>query len=473
MKRYSLRLNSIYNILASAILSAGGFVASVVVSRRLGVIQFGTYQYITFIASTLSLIILQGTNVAIVQDSAKVLNASNDHWVNVTFPVTLRKILAKSSALILIAAGVFAFNKQISISLILAIILTLQSIASALIQGTERFAFYLISTILLESGLVTGFFLAKNVANILLVSVLSYGLVAILSFIVTRSLVNIRAVFNFCVREKMSGFTNKLFLVTVIDTVVWNQFELIFIKYFGSPRDVALYSVAYKLSVAGVLPITAILNSLRPRLNKVLGLKDSNAVHELMGRMVRFSAGAGLIFLFGWVACAPWAIHLVYGLRYMSATLISEILFLGSVMGVVAIPATFLLYGENDADFLLGLAACAGIIDIVGVVVALTVWHNMVGVAFVTTVSQIIPSVSVWIHPRLIPWRLQIIKNVLIYTCLCVGWLLFSTQVPRLEYVYALTSACVGVVVCFGVRRIKYSLMHAWKHVHGGFVRNM
>jgi O-antigen/teichoic acid export membrane protein len=163
-------------------------------------------------------------------------------------------------------------------------------------------------------------------------------------------------------RSRVLRYNFGLAVLVVMNVIVWQRSELIFLGRFSGPEQVAYYAVPFSLTqrITELLP-GAVLGVLLPSLSFAYGTADPARFGEILSTASRYLAMLALpICAFG-IPLAGAGIALLYGSAYLPAVPVLQILLAASIFGVAGQAASAALLGMEQQSWLLktGLAAVA------------------------------------------------------------------------------------------------------------------
>ena len=163
-------------------------------------------------------------------------------------------------------------------------------------------------------------------------------------------------------RSRLVRYNLGLALLVVMNVIVWQRSELLFLGRFSGPQQVAFYAVPFGLTqrITDLLP-GAVLGVLLPSLSFAYGATNPARFDEILSSAARYLAMLALpVCAFG-IPLAGAAIWLLYGPAYLPAVPVLQILLASSVFGVAGQAASAALLGMEAQSWLLktGLAAVA------------------------------------------------------------------------------------------------------------------
>lgn len=163
-------------------------------------------------------------------------------------------------------------------------------------------------------------------------------------------------------RSRVLRYNFGLAVLVVMNVIVWQRSELVFLGRFSGPEQVAYYAVPFSLTqrITELLP-GAVLGVLLPSLSFAYGAADPARFGEILSSAARYLAMLALPTCAFGIPLAAAGIGLLYGPAYLPAVPVLQILLAASIFGVVGQAASAALLGMEQQSWLLktGLAAVA------------------------------------------------------------------------------------------------------------------
>jgi O-antigen/teichoic acid export membrane protein len=158
--------------------------------------------------------------------------------------------------------------------------------------------------------------------------------------------------------KTLTNYSSSVFVVLIMDIIVWQRSEIFFLNIFGLTSDVGYYSLAYSFSSITISAIPAALSSvLMPALTERWGARDLHWMRTIylssMKMMVLFS----MPLCIGGIVLSKPIISLLYGVDYIKAAYVLPFLLLSATMMLVASPASSALYAMHRPDLLAKIGA--------------------------------------------------------------------------------------------------------------------
>lgn len=154
-----------------------------------------------------------------------------------------------------------------------------------------------------------------------------------------------------------------VFVMLVLDAIVWQRSEIFFLGTFALPSDVAFYGMAFSLaSMAMRLLPGTLIGLLIPKMSRAVGSGDNGSLGGMFTQSCRYMAMLAIPVAVGGAILARPIVHLLYGPEYDSvAGLMSALLAANALVMIYGFPTSSILYSANGQNALvrIGLAISA------------------------------------------------------------------------------------------------------------------
>jgi O-antigen/teichoic acid export membrane protein len=189
-------------------------------------------------------------------------------------------------------------------------------------------------------------------------------------------------------RSRLQRYNIALGVLILLNAVVWERSEILFLGRFQGATQVSFYAVPFALTerVVDLVP-GAILGVLLPGLSFVQGRADTGRFTSVLSDALRYLAMLTLpICLFG-IPLAPAIISLLYGSQFEGAAVVLQILLVSAVFGVLGQASRSALLGLERQGWLLKTGSVAAIASIGLDLVLIPRW-GAIGAAVANTAVQ-------------------------------------------------------------------------------------
>jgi O-antigen/teichoic acid export membrane protein len=196
-------------------------------------------------------------------------------------------------------------------------------------------------------------------------------------------------------RKRMITFSGLTTALLLVQTVVWDRSDVIFLKLLQSDiRQLAFFSVCFSIADRLVLPAQAFASALSATQMSEYG-RDKTSLYRITSDSFAYLLMGGLPVMIG-VACigGPF-IRVVYGPQYLPAIPVFIVVALLSIPKAVLTPAQTLLYSAEDLGFVLKWGALASLTNIL-LDFVLIPHYGATGAAFANGIAQSFAITVLW-----------------------------------------------------------------------------
>ncbi len=167
---------------------------------------------------------------------------------------------------------------------------------------------------------------------------------------------------------------------------IYYNLDMVMLGYMKPERDVGIYSAAYKIFLAGIIPISLVLNSFFPSLSKI-GLNKSFEFRKIIKQYAFFMFGTGIVICMFIFFDADLIVNLIFGKQYTNAE--APLLILALNILVISVNVflgnPLIAWGkQKHYSFAVAFGALANII----LNILLIPKYTYVGAAFATLLSE-------------------------------------------------------------------------------------
>ena len=157
-------------------------------------------------------------------------------------------------------------------------------------------------------------------------------------------------------------YARTIFFVVLIDAVVWQKSEVIFLRIFSTPEQIAFYSLAFTISYSLMQVPVVMSNVLFPFFAESVGKDSLDTVRKGFRLSVKFLALLALPMAAFIAACAPALIGVLYGDQFSGTVAPLLALLAAGAIATVHRPASLVFYSTGHQGFVLK----AGVLMAVG-----------------------------------------------------------------------------------------------------------
>lgn len=416
-ERPSLRRGSLLNFADGAISLTAALLVSVLLARKLHPDGFGQYALVMSIVSFAYLFARAGIPGTVRRYAAEFDGRGERDLIGMVTARGLRNAMLTGlgAALLLLAAAgplsTFFRNPALRSYLLLGAVLLLPmvplSVLRALLGGLQQYKF------LMQVSLWTSpiWLAACGVALYA-----GAGIIGVLLATLGIEVVNLAALgwkaarevsigwhghLPEAVRNRLKRYNLALAALILLDVIVWQRSELLFLGRLSSAAEVSFYAVPFALTerVVDLIP-GAVLGVLLPGLAYAQSSPDPLRVSAVFGEALRYLTLLTLPITIAGILLAPIVIHILYGDGFAGATFVLQILLVAVVFGVIGQASRSALLGMEAQGRLLKTGVVAAALSIVLDLVLIPRW-GAVGAAIANSTVQ-----GAWAVAIFIPlWR--------------------------------------------------------------------
>ena len=366
--------NSLFATASSVMGTVGGIAVSVLLARYLGPDPYGRYTYVMWLVGTMVLVASLGLPNTAIRYIAEYQTSSIGRARGLY--VVLVK-LASAAALVLAGSLiVWGVWQDISPALLgcaacLLVVTAIGRISISTAAGLQQYEFSTrgqVAYVLLHLVLLV-LVLAADIGLVgLLLAILAAEVLRLL--LVTRSLAaywrgasgDLPSPGNRTESRRIFRFSASVYVLTVLDAVVWQKSEVFFLERYSTFSEVAVYSLSYGVVYMLMQFPISIANVLLPIFSQAQGLDKG----EVLTRGYYCSTKYMALLIFPTcilaIVLAPWFIDLLYGADYAASVPVLRILLVGGAISVLCRPGSTVLYSsEKQHVFLVTAAVMAGL----------------------------------------------------------------------------------------------------------------
>ena len=402
--RPGLLKNTRLNFIDGGISLAAAAIVSILLARGLGPTRFGLYA-LTMSLVTFAYLFARFGISGTVQRYVAELDARKDRRgaaAIVGHGVRLGLIMGAIGALLLAAAAIplslFFRHDELRGYLLLGaamlLPMVLMQILTNVVSGLQQFR-YLVNVNLLTSPLwviacAVAIWAGAGVAGVLVVSLLIDVLsVVLLAWWVIREIgIDVRAALPVELRSRVVRYNISLAVLLLLDAVVWQRSEVVFLGRFQAATQVSFYAVPFALTerVTELIP-GAILGVLLPGLAYAQAATDPEQFRMVLRQALRYLALVTVPIVAIGIPLAPLAIRIAYGPAYQPAAIVFQILLISILFGVLGQASRNALLARESQSFLLKTGAVAAAASI-ALDIALIPHFGAIGAAIANTAVQ-------------------------------------------------------------------------------------
>lgn len=372
-----------------------GFFTLIYSARYLGVEGFGTLSLALAFTGILSVCMDMGLNTLTIREVARNNNLAKDYISNTIF---LRAILSLITIIFLfIIVYIIGYNQQtIEVVLIIALYMILNTFTQmfySIFQAFEKMEYQSIGIILNNVILLTGILLAifYKVDIIKFSSV--YALMAAITFFYSY-IICYWKFFTPKMRFNQINHCKKLireswpFAITGISINIYIWIDTVILSTIQGQEAVGLYNASYKLILVLLFIPIVFNNALFPSMSKYYN-SSKEALKISFEKLFKITMMIGIPIGIGTVLIANKVILLVYGDKYINATIALQILIWSTVLIFARGPFERLLAASNKQLTTTKIFIIGVIFNIILNLLIIPI-YSYIGAAIVTVLTDIL-----------------------------------------------------------------------------------
>ena len=415
--------NAVYNFLIKAITLAFGFIASVVVARFLGPDKYGIYSFVMWLLYVVGLLVNLGINTTVTKYVSEYWGRKDLSTISSIFKKLFRfEILVGvvvSLLLFFFAPLIARWYKNPELSLYLKVAATvllplgLMWLYNGLFCGLQRYDLIakinlvvspltvgIILLVMYLSGRMEWFVAVSTMTNVLLVISYVYLKRTKFDFIPgggrRTADGGLEVVPN--LSSKLFKFSASVFVVLVLDAIVWERFGILFLSIFSTSTEIAFYNVAFILSSRTMILLPGALTGiLLPAMSEVYGGGNKEDLAKVHSNSTRYLAMLSFPLCLGGIAIAHQLLPVLYGPSYQPASLLFAILLIGGAVGSISTSSSSLLYGTELQRIVVKVGILSALVNLTICRLSVPAWGAK-GVALATTLAQVISGMSLMFY---------------------------------------------------------------------------
>lgn len=194
-------------------------------------------------------------------------------------------------------------------------------------------------------------------------------------------------------RAELGRYLVSLSVVRVLETLVWERSEILFLKLWTLPQDIAFYSLAAGLASRAMILPAIFVGALLPALATLHGTGEDGEFGHVYRATLRSVALVGTPIAAVGAGLAPALVGFLYGEAYAPVATLFRVLVVVSLLGVMRDVAWAALRAAGDRRAMLTATAVAAVVDL-GLAAILVRPFGTTGAVVANSVAQL--TVSVW-----------------------------------------------------------------------------
>ncbi|MBN1578836.1 MAG: flippase [Chitinispirillaceae bacterium] len=461
--------NSFFASCTTVLSAVAGLVTSVVLARYLGAEEYGTYSYLLWIIGIVAIFANFGLPNTVIKYVAE-YNAKSSESARTFYSAILKMeaLLSIGGSLIIAVWGVLKTDALLMC--IAALLLIPQSIGRIVSSTAHGLQLYEITTrarflttplqvavlwVLLVSG--------RGVAEVLiLMTAAETAQCIIIGAAIIKKLGRTREKRGHGVVawERVVRFSASVFVITLLDAVVWQKSEVFFLKQFSSITAVGFYSLSYGLTYMIMQIPATVTNVIFPVFSEAYGADAGDILRRGYYYSIKYLA---LMLLPSTTLCgivAPQVITLLYGEQYLPAAPVLRILLVVSALATIHRPISTTLYSTENQNFITKITLLLAVINI-ALDCILIPDYGIIGAAAANGAAQLGSVILglIFIHTRFsYPYPLAVVAKIA--ACCLLPSIPFALLSGIVAGLPGLAICCCGFPLLF------VGMMHVVKPLH-------
>jgi len=439
---------------ARLVIGAGATICvSAIMARTLGPQNMGVYSYAMWIVGTLGILANVGLPAALTKYVAEFMGSGDSATA-----VRIGKRLLRTQLIVgLMVAGLtaclwFFRTPYRSIIVLAAVMILLQALQQGLLAalaGVQRFdriawiSLYAALAQVVSVGLAA--VLHAGVMGMLWATLAGLALGAWLSYrAVDGLLLKLSAPPSFSAPDTADVFVRiRKFSITIsyillLDTIVWQRSEVLFLKWYSTLPQIAFYALAFSIATKLSEVSGTFSSTLLPLYSESYGRHGLRDIGQVYVKALKYLQMV-MVFpcLLAAAICKP-LVELLYGPSYGPVVLPLQLLLVSLAITSIGVVGSPLLVGTEKQSFIAKYGTFVAVLNIVMDLVLIP-WHGALGAAIANCTAQIVGVLGGTVYviryaKTSFPWR----TTATIY---------FAAAVSVLPAAYCFLQAHSGIVI--------------------------
>lgn len=354
---------------------AGGLLMSIVLARGLGPARMGDYSYLLWVMRTLTAVATLGFTLATTRYTADALAQGRPALGTAYLRWFARRQLATTAAVVAAALPLGAWLAPADLRWPLAVLIvglfptTMESVYAHAAYGAQRYDLTTqVSTLKITLNLAAAtaaVLVGGDILGIMVGGVLATTLTGLIQRRRARALYPGRAEpIAEPARAELRAFLLPLSIVAVLDTIVWDRSEILFLRLHASPEEIAFYSVAFGLATRAMVAPQVILGALLPAMAALHGRGARREFDGVYQAAIRGVALVGTPVVAVVAAAAPALVVLLYGEPYLPVAALLGPLLAVALVGAARLVAWTALRATGDRRWALHATWISAVVNL-------------------------------------------------------------------------------------------------------------
>ena len=384
--------NASYLIIGNFLSMVINLIGFLYIARLLGPENYGVYTTAGAFVGLFSIITLSGLNKVILREGAKDLNQMGDYFEKTLGIKILFTFIAINICIISSAFMPYSPQQKIYIT-IFSITLVYKSFYGffgTVYKAAEKMQYEAVLTILnrilFVSLAIVFLYMGFGVLALIIIALISEFLTLIINYIITKRFLSFKF-FNKIKWDKPLLKSALIFSILSFTVLLTTKIDIVMISFLGSPQDVGIYGVAYRITNSGAIVRNLVAIAFFPIFVKIFqkNIVKWNKLLKyafLLGSVILLLATVGSFF-------SEQVITLLVGSEYSeSGTILSVLIFYLAII-FFYIPFTNSLQATHNEMMNLKLCWIGPSLNIVLNLLFFDIF-GLIGIAYSTLVVSLI-----------------------------------------------------------------------------------
>lgn len=456
-----------WSVLTGVITTLAGLVTSIVVARSLGPILMGEYSYWMWVVAVLPMFFGVGLSQATLKFAAALLAGGQRDLaaslVRALLKIALMIAVTVATGLLLVSV-LSASAIQVAICALIAVLIVLGGVTGVLgsaVHAAMDYRFATAVALLLSGGQVILILIALRTGS---------GVVGLLAAMVASAAVSVllqarwfmrvygrgpRHTLPADLRAAIVKYCRSLTGLSVLDAVAWSRSEILFLRLFAGPDQIAFYSLACGISGRLIMAATLITHPMVPALAGLHRLNDARRMSQIYNAAVRYVAVLTFPLVLGGIFFARPLVTLLYGVQYDGVAVPLAITAIASLASALAIACSAALYAIGRPDFLVRVNVFLALADLLASLILIPK-YGAIGAALANAIAPMATLIVAAVFlERLYALRFPVWSTIKIFAAasgaVAAAWAMVPADgLPAFVAIGAIAAAGYGAALALG-----------------------
>lgn len=452
------------------ITSVIGFASSIMLTRYLGIDQYGTFGYFMWAVATLSLFANPGISQVVVKYLPEYFfhaDQNKRHLCKKLFKYLLAAQISITLIIIalllinpaFISRNVIHFpeqNQNILLTLTIAALapIIMNNFLLSVLRAIQRFRIVSIlqtlSQILWIGGIIIVVFAHLSLNCILLLFIATNTLLLIALILSMRSGFLPQQIPSFSKEslplKKIITYSTWGFLILFLGTIVWEKSELYFLGLYSTPQQIAIYTIAFSLGIYLTSLFTPLITVINNITSQLIGLDQYKKLKFMSQYLTKYLAIIVIPISIILVLYMKHIILILYGKDFIMVSTIFPFLIFSQIAPLIFNPVTQVPTLSNEIHKMAYLGFGTAILNVTLNILLIPAYHAL-GAAIASGTAQVFA--MGWALLLIRKYQLNIFNNAFLRV-LGLNGLLFLFLITLHFIIPSLAIKIIlQVIVCF------------------------